>query len=130
VDQVFALLQSLFPIVASFIGSNLGVEVPVVIVACAVYLAFNDALDVALVEEKAQGKATSAQLLQAIADDFCDKTALTFTAGAFVTALAAGGDFKAAFVSGLVAACGANVWNFESSTKDKLYAVITGLPLK
>ena len=93
--------------------------VPYVVLACLAYLVGNDVLDVLLVR-KWNSHARLYDFAQALANDVSDRIALTFATTAAVTALAAGGDFRAAFVSGLVAAAAANVANFEQSTLSKL----------
>lgn len=122
--DVVSLVQSLMPSALHAL-SALVPAVPYVVVACVVYLVSNDLLDVALVA-KNHRNARPADFVEALASDVADKTALTLIVTAALSALAAGGDFKAAFVAALVAAAGANVANYEQSTFGKLRSLLGG----
>lgn len=125
--DVVSLVQSLLPSALHQLNAFVP-AVPYVVLACAVYLVGNDVLDVLLLAKRTQGKAKPVDFVEALANDVTDRTALSLGVTAALTALAAGGDFRAAFVSALVAVAGANVANFEQSTFAKLRELLGFAP--
>lgn len=117
-------MEQVFSLVAAFIQHNLGIEVPVILIACAIYLVGNDLLDALIEEKKDKGHSTAAQLFNAIMGDVVQKNVIAAAVIGAVGAYTAGGDFHAQLVTALVGVAIANAANLEQSTKQKLATLL------